>query len=44
MSKYHNDAVKLLELIGGKENVVAVTHCATRMWKRKCCSSYTLCN
>ena len=31
MSKYHNDAVKLLELIGGKENVVAVTHCATRM-------------
>ena len=31
MSKYHNDAVKLLELIGGKENVAAVTHCATRM-------------
>ena len=31
MKKYHNDAVKLLELVGGKENVVAVTHCATRM-------------
>ena len=31
MKKYHNDAAKLLELVGGKENVVAVTHCATRM-------------
>lgn len=31
MKKYHAAAVKLLELVGGKENVVAVTHCATRM-------------
>ena len=31
MSKYQNDAVKLLELVGGKENINAVTHCLTRM-------------
>ncbi len=31
MGKYQADAEKLLELIGGKENVAAVTHCATRM-------------
>lgn len=31
MGKFRNDATKLLEYIGGKENVAAVTHCATRM-------------
>lgn len=28
---YQNDAKKLLELIGGKENIQSVTHCVTRM-------------
>ncbi|WNS78544.1 PTS system trehalose-specific EIIBC component [Domibacillus sp. DTU_2020_1001157_1_SI_ALB_TIR_016] len=31
MSKYTDPAKELLERIGGKENVAAVTHCATRM-------------
>lgn len=31
MGKYHDDAEKLLEYVGGKENIAAVTHCATRM-------------
>lgn len=31
MGKYHEDAEKLLEYVGGKENIAAVTHCATRM-------------
>ncbi len=31
MGKYTEDATQLLELIGGKENIAAVTHCATRM-------------
>lgn len=31
MSKYTDPAKDLLERIGGKENVAAVTHCATRM-------------
>ncbi len=31
MGKYEKDAKALLELIGGKENVGAVTHCATRL-------------
>lgn len=31
MGKYDNDAKKLLEYIGGKENIGAVSHCATRM-------------
>ncbi|MBM7642298.1 PTS system trehalose-specific EIIBC component [Streptococcus loxodontisalivarius] len=31
MGKFENDAKALLEAIGGKENVSAVTHCATRM-------------
>ncbi|MCI2255304.1 PTS system trehalose-specific EIIBC component [Domibacillus sp. PGB-M46] len=31
MSKYTDPAKQLLERIGGKENVAAVTHCATRM-------------
>ncbi len=31
MAKYHEDVVKLLDYIGGKENIAAVTHCATRM-------------
>lgn len=31
MGKYQNDAIKLLEFVGGKENVSAVTHCVTRM-------------
>ena len=26
-----DDAEKLLEYVGGKENIAAVTHCATRM-------------
>lgn len=31
MSKYSNDVKELLEYIGGKENIGAVSHCATRM-------------
>ncbi|EHJ57423.1 PTS system, trehalose-specific IIBC component [Streptococcus urinalis FB127-CNA-2] len=31
MGKYENDARQLLESVGGKENIKAVTHCATRM-------------
>lgn len=31
MGKFQVDAEKLLKEIGGKENVAAVTHCATRM-------------
>lgn len=31
MGKYQADVEKLLEYIGGKENIAAVTHCATRM-------------
>lgn len=31
MGKYVEDSKKLLEYIGGKENVSAVTHCVTRM-------------
>lgn len=31
MGKYQADAEKLLKEIGGKENIAAVSHCATRM-------------
>ena len=31
MAKYIDDAKTLLEYVGGKENVAAVTHCVTRM-------------
>ncbi|MFY9282604.1 MAG: glucose PTS transporter subunit EIIB, partial [Miniphocaeibacter sp.] len=31
MGKYLEDSQKLLEFIGGKENIGAVTHCVTRM-------------
>ena len=31
MGKFHDDAAKLLEYVGGKENINAVTHCVTRM-------------
>ena len=31
MGKYSQDAQQLLELVGGKENIAAVTHCITRM-------------
>ena len=31
MSKYEESAKKLLEYVGGKENISAVTHCMTRM-------------
>lgn len=31
MGKFTEDSKKLLELIGGKENIQAVTHCVTRM-------------
>ncbi|MBW3083489.1 PTS system trehalose-specific EIIBC component, partial [Bifidobacterium phasiani] len=31
MGKYEGDARRLLELIGGRENIKAVTHCMTRM-------------
>ncbi|MDT2758000.1 PTS system trehalose-specific EIIBC component [Enterococcus asini] len=31
MGKYQDDAKQLLADIGGKENIAAVTHCATRM-------------
>ena len=31
MGKFQNDAAKLLELVGGAENIAAVSHCITRM-------------
>ena len=31
MGKYTQDAAKLLELVGGKGNIAAVSHCMTRM-------------
>ncbi len=31
MGKYDNDIKRLLELVGGKENIQAVSHCMTRM-------------
>lgn len=31
MGKYQQDAEKLLKEVGGKENIAAVSHCATRM-------------
>ena len=31
MTKYQDDVKQLLELIGGKENISGVSHCATRM-------------
>ncbi|CDF57456.1 PTS system trehalose-specific EIIBC component [Thermobrachium celere] len=31
MSKFANDVKELLEYVGGKENIAAVSHCATRM-------------
>lgn len=31
MGKYQNDAAELLKLVGGKENIAAVSHCMTRM-------------
>lgn len=31
MGKYANDAKELLALVGGKENIAAVSHCMTRM-------------
>ena len=31
MGKYQDEAKKLLELVGGKDNIASVTHCATRM-------------
>lgn len=31
MAKYTEDATKLLDLVGGKGNISAVTHCMTRM-------------
>lgn len=31
MGKYDNDVRRLLELVGGKENIQAVSHCMTRM-------------
>lgn len=31
MGKYTNDAKELLRLVGGKENIAAVSHCITRM-------------
>lgn len=31
MSKFTNDATSLLDYVGGKENIKAVTHCVTRM-------------
>ena len=31
MGKYENDVKQLLTLIGGKENIQAVSHCMTRM-------------
>ena len=29
--KYKNDASKILELIGGSENINSAAHCATRL-------------
>lgn len=31
MGKYDNDVKRLLELVGGRENIQAVSHCMTRM-------------
>lgn len=31
MGKYENDVIRLLELIGGRDNIQAVSHCMTRM-------------
>lgn len=31
MSNFEQDARQLLDLVGGKDNIAAVTHCATRM-------------
>lgn len=31
VSKFSNDVKELLEYVGGKENIAAVSHCATRM-------------
>ena len=31
MGKFHEDASALLQLVGGKGNIAAVTHCVTRM-------------
>lgn len=31
MAKFTDDATHLLEYVGGKENIRAVTHCVTRM-------------
>ena len=31
MGKYSDDAKKLLDYVGGKQNITAVTHCMTRM-------------
>lgn len=31
MAKFEQDAKRLLEAVGGKDNITAVTHCATRM-------------
>ena len=31
MGKYSEDAKQLLRLVGGKENIAAVSHCMTRM-------------
>lgn len=31
MGKYRQDAAQLLELVGGRENIAAVSHCVTRM-------------
>ena len=31
MGKYRDDVEQLLKLVGGKENIQAVSHCITRM-------------
>ena len=31
MGKFEGDAKELLRLVGGKDNISAVTHCVTRM-------------
>src|SRR5574344_904315 len=31
MGKYQQDAAEMLRLVGGKENIAAVSHCMTRM-------------
>ena len=31
MGKFENDSKELLKLVGGKENISAITHCVTRM-------------